>query len=139
MRVSNVTFKDKQEKLKKPIFIIQIMCFIDVIVAIRIIAIWLLFVDRACVDATLRYSPFRSMRPKAISFSPFLTASPPRLTAAPKFQSMEYDAPPSFYSSPQSNTPSTDYGPPPTTMKATIHKHIYVHVPPPEPEPVAMR
>lgn len=139
-------WEHNEKKESNIFFSIKIMCSVDVIFAIRIIAIWLLFVDRKCVDATFKRNSFRPMRPKAISFSPFLTASPPRLTAAPKFQSMDFDIPPFFgsqqqsysQSQSQSHTPSTDYGPP-TTMKAVIHKHIYVHVPPPDPEPIQLR
>lgn len=101
-----------------------------------------------------RYRIYRSKGSGPPPFPRFLSISPPRMASAQNFHS-DYATPPFLMNGPPNsgythppimdyamdhpNGLQLEYGPPSTTSKPVIHKHVFVHIPPPEPEEPIMR
>lgn len=97
-----------------------------------------------------RYRIYRSKGSGPPPFPPILSFSPPRMASAQNFHS-DYATPPFLMNGPPSSSythppimdfdhaNALEYGPPPSTSKPVIHKHVFVHIPPPEPEEPIIR
>lgn len=120
----------------------------------NILPILIILIELKCAFSMprQRYRIYRSKGSGPPPFPPFLSISPPRMASAQNFHS-DYATPPFLMNGPPNlgythppimdydhpNGLQLEYGPPPTTSKPIIHKHVFVHIPPPEPEEPIMR
>lgn len=135
--------------------IISAKCFlIKTNYSIKLIVLLSIVLNIKCILSYQRRGVFRMIRKSPLLFFP-PKAAPAQFNAAyelppflpsPPTPSNSYGAPvmqyglPMISQTPPSNygapgpAPAPSYGPPSSTIKPVIYKHVYVHVPPPEPD-----